>query len=167
MSFKVSSSTSWPRRLWGVLVYGNFPEETADASISNSITTAKHSNQDTPSPDFPPIYENTSVSIVDYDGNIGVGKVGGFGAESLTGTGFLFSPYEGSAAAQESAEYSTDRRQEICFGMVRSKSRQFLRRFSYRPFRSAMWKLNFLIIHTFLTTHISPMSKDIASILTS
>jgi hypothetical protein len=48
--------------------------------------------------------------------------VRGFGAESSTGTGFLFPPYDGRAAAPGSAEYSTSQIQEICFGMVRRNS---------------------------------------------
>jgi hypothetical protein len=116
----------------------NFPEETADASISSSITITQLANQVAPTPDFPPIYEDPSVSVVDYDGDIGVRNVRGFGAESSTSTGFLFSPYDGRAAAPGSAEYSTSQRQEICFGMVRRNSSQFLRRLSYSPFRFAM-----------------------------
>jgi hypothetical protein len=116
----------------------NFPEETADASISSSITITQLANQVAPTPDFPPIYEDPSVSVVDYDGDIGVGNVGGSGAESSTGTGFLFPPYDGRAPAPASAEYSTSQIKEICFGMVRRNSSQFLRRLSYRPFRSVM-----------------------------
>lgn len=63
--------------------------------------------------------------MTDFDGDIGVRNVEGFEAESSTGSDPLFSPYNGSVSARESAEYSTGGRQEICFGMVRSKFHDF------------------------------------------
>jgi hypothetical protein len=83
--------------------------------------TVQNCNQDTPTAELFSTHKVPLITAVDCDGDIDMGQVEDVVAGVSSGTGSTASPSDSTAVILRSVECRTDQRQEICFGMVRSK----------------------------------------------